>query len=213
MNNFFKSMYTNKLYFLLSLTFIFIIYFLDKPNEKISNIMYHDEDANNLYNMNLDKKSCNGVTCNNDTISDKILLVGKNSDNNHIFKLTDKLYTYKDDKLIIANDIKNLTYYNLPIKVPIDLATLTIKIKLTLDDFDYIGMLSNNFYYQQYLLYQKPYGEDSELDYKLYYYNLVKIIDGQYVILYKLPPRAKIMPEESIWASVGSFQIGPLLFN
>jgi hypothetical protein len=206
-------MYTNKLYFLLSLTFIFIIYFLAKPDEKLSNIMYYDEDANNLYNMNLDKKLCNGFTCNNDTISNKILLIGKNSNNNHIFKLTDKLYTSDDDKLIIANDTKDLLYYDLPIKVPIDLANMTIKIKLTLDDFDYIGILSNNFYYQQYLLYQKPYGKDSELDYKLYYYKLVKIIDGKYIILYTLPPRAKIMPEESIWASVGSFQIGPLLFN
>ena len=31
--------------------------------------------------------------------------------------------------------------------------------------------------------------------------------------MYELPPRSKILPHEHIWASYGSFQIGPLLFN
>ena len=31
--------------------------------------------------------------------------------------------------------------------------------------------------------------------------------------MYELPPRNKILPEEYIWVSYGSFQIGPLLFN
>jgi hypothetical protein len=84
---------------------------------------------------------------------------------------------------------------------------------MVFDGYNYIGVLSNNHYNQEYLLYEKSYDFDDTMDDKLFYYILVKIINGKYTIMYELPPRLKILPEEYIWASYGSFQIGPLLFN
>jgi hypothetical protein len=99
--------------------------------------------------------------------------------------------------------------------------TFKLKVNYTLGDlgekykdYKYVGLLNNNYYHQEYILYEKPYeAEDKELEDKLYYYILVKIIGGVYTIMYELPPRNKILPQEYIWAAYGPFQIGPLIFN
>ena len=90
---------------------------------------------------------------------------------------------------------------------------MTLKVKMVFDGYNYVGVLNNNYYNQEYLLYEKPYNINDTMNEKLYYYILVKIINTKYNIMYELPPRVKILPEEYIWASYGSFQIGPLLFN
>jgi len=104
-------------------------------------------------------------------------------------------------------------YYEIPTKVPVDLSTMKLKVLLNFNGYAYVGLLNNNFYNQEYILYEKPYELDKELEDKLFYYILVKIIEGKYTIMYELPPRNKIVPNEYIWASYGSFQIGPLIFN
>jgi len=210
--------------FILTLIFLIIIFVLYKNEftnlfkntcEGLINTTYFDNDANYQYNMELEKKQYN------DYENDKVLLVGKNSTNNNIFKHKNELYTVVNNKLILYNTNDTVSYFKFPTKVPTDLSNMTLKVKMFLDDYKYIGTLTNNFYNQEYLLYEKPY--DSFIDIKnnismnedstLYYYILVKIINGKYTIMYKLSPRSKILHQEYIWASYGSFQIGPLLFN
>jgi len=165
--------------------------------------------------MDLEHKPCTTYNCpigsNND---DNILLVANDSNNNPIFKYKNTLYKLNGDTLVLS-DTKNeeLTYTEVPTKIPVDIAKMQLKVKLTFNDYKYVGLLNNNFYNQEYILYEKPYDLDNELENKLYYYILVKILDGKYTIMYELPPRNKILPYEYMWASYGSFQIGPLIFN
>ena len=117
-------------------------------------------------------------------------------------------------KLVLSNiDSKELSYYEIPTKVPVDLSKMKLKVLLNFNGYKYVGLLNNNFYNQEYILYEKPYNQDKELEDTLFYYVLVKIIKGKYTIMYELQPRNKILPNEYIWASHGSFQIGPLIFN
>jgi hypothetical protein len=164
--------------------------------------------------MDLEKKPCTTYNCPIDSKTDgSILLVGNDSNKNPIFKYNDMFYTLKDDVLVINENNDDLTYTELPTKVPIDLSKMKLKINLEFNGYKYVGLLNNNFYNQEYILYEKPYDEDNELEDKLFYYILVKIIEGKYTIMYELPPRPKILPNEYIWASYGSFQVGPLIFT
>jgi hypothetical protein len=183
--------------------------------EGLRNTFYFDNDSNYQYNMELEKKQCNSNDCQND---EDVLLVGKNSTNNHIFKHKNELYTVVNNKLILYNNVNDqISYFEFPSKVPTNLFDMTLKVKMIINGYNYIGVLNNNYYNQEYLLYEKPYNlfidPENNTDNKLYYYILVKIINGKYTIIYELPPRSKILPQEYIWASYGSFQIGPLLFN
>lgn len=189
--------------------------------ERLRNTNYFDNDANYQYIINDNKKSCTNFNCKKNNDED-ILLVGTNESNTHIFKYKNDLYTAIDDKLVLYNNenIKNnennenkITYLEFPTKVPTNMKDMKIKVKMFFDGYNYIGVLNNNHYNQEYLLYEKFYDIDDTMDEKLFYYILVKIINGTYTIMYELPPRSKILPHEHIWASYGSFQIGPLLFN
>jgi hypothetical protein len=185
--------------FNLILLFLFIIFILYEYN--------NSEEINNVF---FDTK-CNSSNC---QIEDNvILLIGKDSNNKYIFKYEEKLYSIIDDKIILYDDNNEIIYYTYPIKVPFNLSNMTLKIKINFNDYEYIGILNNNYYNQEYLLYEKPYDLNDKMEEKLYYYILVKIINNKYIIMYELPPRQKILPEENIWVSYGSFQLGPLLFN
>ena len=192
----------------------FIIYKYNDIKEGIRNTFFFDNDANYQYIMDIDKKQCTSFDCkvNND---EEVLLVGKDSNDKHVFKHENKLYNIVDDKLILFDNKteNNIEYYEFPTKVPANLSNMTLKVKMVFNGYHYVGVLSNNHYNQEYLLYEKPYDIDDTMDDKLFYYILVKIINDKYTIFYELPPRSKILPEEYIWASYGSFQIGPLLFN
>jgi hypothetical protein len=195
---------------------IMVLYYYTGMKEPVRDISFSDDDANYQYLQDIQNKPCNDYNCQmNSTVNDKILLIANDDDNNYIFKLNNDLYKLQDNKLILSNDedITKLTYYIQPINVPIDHKTMTLQIKITHNGYQYVGTLSNKFYRQQYLVYEKPYDDDNELDHKLFYYNLVNIIDNQYVIAYELPPRDKITKYEGVWASYGSFQIGPLIFE
>jgi hypothetical protein len=207
--------------FTLILFFIIIMFILYKYNdisEGIRNTSYFDNDANYQYVMDIEKnKTCGSFNCQNNNNQDQeILLVGKDSNDNHIFQHNNQLYTIINDKLVLHNDDdenNKILYFEYPTKVPANLSDLTLKVKMFFDGYNYVGVLSNNYYNQEYLLYEKPYKLDDTMDDKLYYYILVKILNGKYTKMFELPPRQKILPEEYIWASYGSFQIGPLLFN
>ena len=207
---------------LIFLIIIFILYKYELKNtfqntfEGLINTTYFDNDTTYQYNMELEKKQYNNYQNDQD-----VLLVGKNSTDNNIFKHKNELYTVVDNKLILYYNTDDIvSYFKFPTKIPTNLSNMTLKVKMFLDDYKYIGTLNNNFYNQEYLLYEKPYDLFIDVnniimneDNILYYYILVKIINGKYTIMYKLPPRSKILHQEYIWASHGSFQIGPLLFN
>lgn len=197
---------------LIFILIIFIFFEYNNISEGIRNTFYFDNDSNYQYIMDLDKKECTTFNCENN--NENILLIGKDSDNKHIFKHQNKLYNNIDDKLIpYDSNNKEIIYYEFPSKVPANLSNMILKIKIIFDGYNYVGVLSNNYYNQEYLLYEKSYELNETMEDKLFYYILVKIINNKYTIMYELPPRQKILPEEYIWASYGSFQIGPLLFN
>lgn len=191
---------------------LFIYFNYDKLFEHVKNTFFYDRDANQTYLTELEKDQIIKNTDTNLDVNNVINLVGANSKGDHVFAIDDKVYKTSDGKLII-NDDEKITYYPVPIKVPINLNDLSLKVKLTFNDYKYIGTLNNSYYRQQYLLYEKPYDHDNELEEKLFYYNLVKIIDDKYVTLFELPPRNKITIGETVWVAYGSLQIGPLVYN
>lgn len=197
--------------FLIIILFL-LIYNTNIFKEPLKNTHLFDKDANYQYIMDLEKTK---EIQNNTSVTDQIMLVGNDKDNTHILKFKDTFYKVNDDKLVSIDEeeLKSITYLSIPTKVPVNLSNMTLKIKLTYNNYTYVGLLSNSFYNQEYILYEKPYDKDNELEYKLYYYILVKIIDNKYTVMYELPPRNKITLNEYVWASQGPFQIGPLLFN
>jgi hypothetical protein len=150
---------------------------------------------------------------------DNILLIGKYNgfDNSYLFKYNDKIYKNNDDDLIESSIMfNNFNYLKHPITIPFDKKTWKLKIKLVFNDYKYVGIISNKWYHQEYLLYEKEliddvYEKDSHD--KLYSYLLINIIDNEYKIIYDLPPREKIIQGQQIWFSYGSFQVGPLILK
>lgn len=205
--------YNNLTLILIFLILIFFIYNFRTLKEGLRNTLFFDNDANYQYIM--DTPPCASYNCAFDAkIDEPLLLVANDVDKNPVFKYNSQLYKLDDDNLVLADiDSKELTYYEIPTKVPADLSKMKLKVLLNFNDYNYVGLLNNNFYNQEYILYEKPYDQDNELDNKLFYYKLVKIIEGKYTIMYELQPRNKILPNENVWASYGSFQIGPLIFN
>ena len=199
-------------FFILCFIIIIVFYKYNDISEGIRNTFYFDNDANYQYIMDLDKKACTSFDCQDMNKNKEVLLIGKNSNYKHVFKHQNQLYNIIDDKLVLYKE-NDISYFEFPTKVPANISTMKLKVKMVFDGYDYKGVLNNNYYNQEYLLYEKPYDIDDTMDDKLFYYILVKIIEGKYTIMYELPPRVKILPEEYIWASYGSFQIGPLLFN
>jgi hypothetical protein len=195
--------------FLIIILFLFI-YNCNFFTENLKNTLLFDRDANYQYIMDLEKTKEN-----NSSVSDQIMLVANDKDKQPIFKFKDTFYKLDEDKLVSINEdeVSSVTYLPIPTKVPVNLSNMTLKIKLNYNGYKYVGLLNNSFYNQEYILYEKPYDKDNELENKLYYYILVKIIDNKYTVMYDLPPRNKITLNEYVWASQGPFQIGPLLFN
>ena len=194
--------------------FVIFVIFNYKNNEKLNNNkLYNDKNImplNNTSNTFFNKEIKNSNF-------ENILLVASDENNKSIFKYNNTYYKLNDNEELVSiednSDIKKYDYYEFPLQVPVDPNLMKLKINLTFNNFKYVGILSNKYYQQQYILYEKPYDKDYKLEEKLYYYILVKIINGVYTIMYELEPRYKIKPEEYIWASNGAFQIGPLVFN
>lgn len=143
---------------------------------------------------------------------ERISLVGTDKEKNNIYKLNDTFYKELDDGLVKVDNVSNVSYLSTPINVPVD-DKLKLKIKTKFNDYDFIGTLSNEFYKLEYLLYEKPYDKDSKLEDKLYYYILVKVLEGQYKIFHQLPPRKKIEKNEYIWVTYGHLNLGPLMLK
>lgn len=148
--------------------------------------------------------------------NDMIEWIGVDSSNNNI--LTDNInyFSYNNGQLdkIEKYDKNNITMNKNVINIPIINEDNNIKLKVNLMYLDYVfnGYLTNNYYNIQYLVYIKPINTDIEND-LLYSYIAVKIIEKEYKIIHKIPPRQKIENLEIVWISYGSIQLGPLIFT
>ena len=72
-------------------------------------------------------------------------------------------------------------------------------------------MISNEYYKQFFVLYEKEYENLNFID-KLYTYILAKNIDNELTVVHKIPPRHRITIGDTIYFSYGNFQLGPLKF-
>jgi len=199
-----------KILIIILILLIIIYYFYNSDTFIDNQISNYDEVFNTSDQMNCSIFGCSSIRSYNN-----IEYIGKDKkNNNNIFKFNNILYTNKNDNMLALNeyDENKIKYFEQPIIVPIN-NNLSLKVKLVFNDYNYIGILTNKYYKQEYLLYEKEFDGDSTLLDKLYLYNLVKIIDNKYEIYYILPPRVKIKKLDTIWISYGSFQLGPLLFN
>ena len=142
-----------------TLIFIIIIFILTicnyYPIERMQNLTYFDNNANYEYVTDLDK--------NDKSTINNILLIGKDISDNNIFKHENNFYISSDDTLVLYNDEnKNIKYFEYPTNVPIDFSKMKLKIKIHYNGYNYIGVLTNFYYKQEYLLYEKY--EVDELD-------------------------------------------------
>ena len=149
-------------------------------------------------------------TCDNpDNISPECNVIRLNKSMEYSNDDTDLIEFSKNNQDTLSYlDVKKKTIPNSS-----NIAEMQKNIELKYKDYDYLGILSNKYYHQEFLLYEKKYEGKSELEDKLYYYILLKILEGEYKVFYELQPREKIKLNESIWASNGNFQIGPLVLS
>jgi hypothetical protein len=186
--------------------------FTENEDENPNEISQYDDTFNTSDQRNCSIFGCPSIRAKEEK---QIEYVGKDKQDNKIFKFNNYLYTDNNNKLnkFQPND-EDITYFEEPIIVPVKHTDehINIKVKLTLDGYDYKGILLNKYYHLEFLLYEKAFDKESSLDEKLYEYKLVKILDNQYKTLFTLPPRPKIKNEEAVWISYGSIQLGPLVF-
>jgi hypothetical protein len=190
--------------------------FLNETNNNIDNI---DNDISNYDDIftNDDQRNCSIFGCSSirSQNDNYMKYIGDDKDNNKIFKYENKIFKHNNNKFynIIPNE-SEIKYLNESILVPVhyDNKNLNIKINFLYNDYNYVGIAANNYYHLEFLVYAKPYDGDSTLNDKLFEYIFIKIIDNEYKIYYKLPPRTKINKLEAIWISYGNYQLGPLVF-
>lgn len=217
------SAYTNDIYFMRITVFILYIYgflyiYTHFIYENLINTKYFNDDVNYQYINDINNKNddCPFYNCDKQK-SDYMIAIGSDKNNISYLKLNDNYYRVDNDNIIIPiNEIDkdNIIYFDLPIKVPVDLSKMKLNINMQFNGYKFIGFANNNYYYQNYLVYEQEFNDlNPDFETKLYKYILVKIINNQYKIMYELPPRNKILPSEYFWVSYGSYQIGPLIFN
>jgi hypothetical protein len=185
-------------------------------NNNITDIPSSVLDVQLLNNYKIENDfNCYLYGCNSSR-NDMIEWIGVDSNNNNI--LTDNInyFSYNNGKLdkIKNYDKNNIIMNQYIINIPIINENNNIKLKVNLNYLDYTfnGYLTNNYYNIQYLVYIKPINTDIEND-LLYSYIAVKIIEDEYKIIHKIPPRQKIENLEIVWINYGSIQLGPLIFT
>lgn len=181
---------------------------IDIPSSALDTKLLNDYKIESDFN-------CHLYGCNSSR-NDMIEWIGVDSSNNNI--LTDNInyFSYNNGKLdkIKNYDKNNININQDIINIPIINENNNIKLKVNLNYLDYIfnGYLTNNYYNIQYLVYIKPINTDIIND-LLYSYIAVKIIEEEYKIIHKIPPRQKIENSEIVWINYGSIQLGPLIFT
>jgi len=145
--------------------------------------------------------------------SESVIEIGHDENENKIFKYKNKIYKLNDNDILESTEPKKINYKLIPSKLPVIITSDKIKSKIPLKfkDHKFKGMISNEYYKQFFVLYEKEY-ENLNFNDKLYTYILAKNIDNELTIIHKIPPRNRIMLGDTIYFSYGNFQLGPLKF-
>jgi len=144
------------------------------------------------------------------------LEIGTDEDDNKVFQFRGKMFKMNEDNVLEINDPKKINYKKVPIKLPIMVTDKLIKSKVPLkyDGYTFMGIASNKYYKQYYLIYEKEYKDPDLKDFKdkLYSYLLMKNDSGKLKTIHNTPPRTRIEPGDNVYFSYGNFQLGPLTF-
>jgi hypothetical protein len=117
---------------------------------------------------------------------------------------------YDDNQLNVKDTTKIEPEKIEPVKIE---QNKTVNKITELKDYKYIGILTNTYYNQKYMLYGKPFTSDYELQDKLFEYKLFSTNDTVLKEEYVLPPRTEILEGEHVWIAYGSLQLGPLFLK
>jgi hypothetical protein len=156
----------------------------------------------NIINYN-NNKFFNDDLCKYSNIKNIIYYIGIDKENNDILIYNDKYYKANKNSLIKI-DLPEITYFSSKIEVPFNLEKFELKIELHYNDYNYIGLLTNSYYYLQYIVYEKLYDKNN-ID-NLYSYLLVKKINNKYIVYFELQPRSKINQNDTILI----YDLGPM---
>jgi hypothetical protein len=145
--------------------------------------------------------------------SEAVIEIGHDENENKLFKYKNKIYKLNDNNLLENAEPKKINYKLVPSKLPVIITADKIKSKIPLNfkEHKFKGMISNEYYKQFFVLYEKEY-ENLNFTDKLYTYILAKNIDDELTVIHKIPPRHRIMVGDTIYFSYGNFQLGPLKF-
>lgn len=148
---------------------------------------------------------------NSRTKNDELYNVGTDTDNEEVYQFKDRTFKLGDDDIFKPYEPKKVKYLPIAVRIPHVVTTKTIKSKvpMKIDGYKFRGLISNPYYNQFYVMYEKEYENYLRED-KLYKYLLVKKIEDKFVTVYTIPPRSKVETGDTIYFSYGNFQLGPL---
>ena len=170
------------------------------------------------------KQICGNGKCGNKDIEKRLEVhhssaydIGHDEDNNKVFQFKGKMVKMNEDNMLQENEPKKITYKEIPVTLPIIISANEIKstIPLKYNDYSFTGLVSNKYYKQYYILYEKEYDEPDmkEFKEKLYHYILAKKQDSNEIdIIHNIPPRKRVKPGDDIYFGYGNFELGPLKF-
>jgi hypothetical protein len=143
--------------------------------------------------------------------------IGHDEDNNKVFQFKGKMFKLNEDNELELNEPKKINYKEVPLKLPIEITEDKIKSKIPLkyNDYKFVGLLTNTFYKQYYILYEKEFEEDKTMKNfkeKLFQYILAKRKNGNIEEIHNIPARTRVKAGDNIYFSFGNFQLGPLRF-
>lgn len=195
--------------------FILIFYFYNYDNFDIELDDFDKTLIDDTKKMDEDL-NCYLFGCNsNQSKFTTINFIGYDNIDNPLFVSKNKYFSLKNNNIYkIIPNIKKAKLNDYNISVPIFLDTnrnIKLKIKLKLNDYDFCGYLTNDYYHFNFLVYYKLNNNYLE---NLYEYILVTIDENNnYIIKYKLPERQLINYGENIWINYGIINLGPYKFT
>jgi hypothetical protein len=169
------------------------------------------------------RQICGNGKCGNKDIEKRLEVhhssayeIGHDDDNNKVFQFKGKMFKMNEDNVLEINEPKKVTYKEVPIALPIAITADKIEstIPLKYNGYTFTGLVSNEYYKQYYILYEKEYEEEDLKLFKekLYFYILAKKTDNNLDIIHNIPPRRRVIPGDNIYFAYGNFELGPLKF-
>ena len=155
-----------------------------------------------------------GVDDNNEEVfKDEVYNIGVDDNNEEVFEYKNNTFKLEDNDSFQPYEPKKVKYLPVALRIPHVVTSKSIKSKvpMKIEEYKFRGLLSNPYYKQFYVMYEKEYTNYQRED-KLYEYLLVKKIEDEFKIVYNIPPRSKVEVGDTIYFSYGNFQLGPLKF-